>query len=57
MIVRIIRLKRAFEGKLVPQDPQDEPATILLDHIKQEREALAGRVKVVRAKHKRQTLA
>lgn len=36
-------LKRAFEGKLVPQDPNDEPATILLDRIKQERQAAAAK--------------
>jgi type I restriction enzyme S subunit len=31
-------LKKAFEGKLVPQDPNDEPASVLLAWIKAERE-------------------
>jgi type I restriction enzyme, S subunit len=30
-------LKRAFEGKLVPRDPDDESASALLEHIRAER--------------------
>ncbi len=32
-------LKKAFEGKLVPQDPNDEPAHVLFERIKSERAA------------------
>lgn len=32
-------LKAAFEGRLVPQDPSDEPASVLLDRIRTERAA------------------
>jgi type I restriction enzyme S subunit len=31
-------LAKAFRGALVPQDPNDEPASVLLDRIRQERE-------------------
>ncbi|KUM54136.1 restriction endonuclease subunit S [Rheinheimera sp. EpRS3] len=34
-------LKSAFSGQLVSQDPNDEPASVLLEKIKREREALA----------------
>lgn len=30
-------LKRAFEGKLVPQDPNDEPASVLIERIRSQR--------------------
>jgi type I restriction enzyme S subunit len=42
-------LKRAFEGKLVPQDPKDEPATILLERIKASREAEQPKKKAKKA--------
>ena len=34
-------LKQAFSGKLVPQDPDDDPASALLERIRAEREAQA----------------
>lgn len=32
-------LKKAFEGKLVPQDPTDEPASVLIERIRADRAA------------------
>ena len=46
-------LKRAFAGKLVPQDPEDERAGVLLERIKEEK-AQREKVKVkVKRKVKR----
>ena len=40
-------LQYAIQGKLVPQDPSDEPASVLLDKIKAEKQKLikAGKIK------------
>ncbi len=35
-------LKKAFEGRLVPQDPNDEPASVLLERIRAEKTAAAA---------------
>ena len=33
-------LQEAIEGRLVPQDPNDEPASVLLDRIREEKKRL-----------------
>ena len=37
-------LERAFNGGLVPQDPEDEPVDALLGHLKQARTTKSGQV-------------
>jgi len=44
-------LQQAIQGKLVPQNPEDEPATILLEKIKQEKEQLIKEGKIKRNKN------
>jgi type I restriction enzyme S subunit len=47
-------LKKAFEGKLVSQDPNDEPAELLLEKIKLEKEKLAKLTNSSQTKTKRE---
>ena len=41
-------LQMALEGKLVPQDPNDEPASVLLERIREEKERLIKEKKIKR---------
>lgn len=47
-------LKRGFEGRLVPQDPADEPASVLLERIQAQRAAVQRRRRRHPAKPRRQ---
>ncbi|MET9449148.1 restriction endonuclease subunit S [Streptomyces cinerochromogenes] len=51
-VLRRSLLAEAFAGRLVPQDPTDEPADALLDRIRAEREA-AGATKSLRRSPRR----
>ena len=43
-------LKRAFEGKLAPQDPTDEPASVLLEKIRLQRQQTEQHIRPKRKK-------
>lgn len=43
-------LQIAVQGKLVPQDPNDEPASVLLERIRAEKERLIKEKKIKREK-------
>ena len=44
LIVRLDQaiLSKAFRGELVPQDPNDEPASVLLERIRAEKSPSTG---------------
>lgn len=44
-------LKKSFSGQLVPQDPNDEPARVLLERIQAEKAALLAEAKTVTQKN------
>ena len=48
-------LDLAIRGKLVPQDPNDEPASVLLERIKAEKERLRKEGKIKRSKKSAKT--
>ena len=48
-------LDLAIHGKLVPQDPNDEPASVLLERIKAEKERLIKEGKIKRSKKSAKT--
>ncbi len=44
-------LAKAFRGELVPQDPNDEPASVLLERIREEKKRIGANVKKQKRKH------
>jgi type I restriction enzyme S subunit len=61
-IIRCVRLRQstlrsAFEGKLVDQDPADDPADVLLERIRKSREAAADKARPADARGRRKAQA
>ena len=50
-------LKKAFAGQLVAQDPNDEPASALLDKIKAEKEQASKNHEITKSIRKKRTVA
>jgi type I restriction enzyme S subunit len=44
-------LQQAIQGKLVPQDPNDEPASVLLERIREEKARLVKEKKIKKDKN------
>ena len=44
-------LQMAIQGKLVPQDPDDEPASVLIERIREEKEKLIKEKKIKKEKN------
>ncbi len=50
-------LQEAIEGRLVPQDPNDEPASVLLDKIRKEKEKLVKEGKLKKSALKEEPIS
>ena len=56
-VLRRSILKKAFAGQLVAQNPNDEPASVLLDRIKVEKEQASKSREITKRTRKKRTVA